>query len=218
MFWKKPLLPHFVKEYPLNTPLKDLTFTVFDTETTGFAVGSKDRLIEIAAVHVRQLEVTEETFRLYVNPEREIPTEITELTSISRETIEDAPNSLEAIKAFLAFNEQGDSGIWVGHYISFDVMVLKKGAQRHQHRIELPICVDTLDLIGFINPSKHMFDLEKYASQFGTRMYERHQALGDALTTAHLFCELLYLLEQRGKRTFADLIEISEMNSRTIQF
>ncbi len=206
------------KEYPLNTPLRELTFTVFDTETTGFAVGARDRLIEIAAVHVSQLNVRQETFQMYVNPERDIPTEIIELTGISEEIVKDAPNSLEAIEAFFAFNEQGKSGIWVGHYVSFDVMVLKKEVQRHQYRIDLPICIDTLDLIGYLSPSKHMVDLEKYARQFGTRMYERHQALGDALTTAHLFCELLHHLEDRGKHTLADLIDISEMNSRSIQF
>lgn len=218
MFWKKPLLSQLVKEYPLNTPLRELTFTIFDTETTGFAIGSKDRLIEIAAVQVSGLEVQSETFQMYVNPEREIPIEITELTGISGETVKGAPSSLEAIEAFFTFNKRGDSGIWVGHYVSFDVMVLKKEAMRYQYRINLPICIDTLDLIGFLSPSKHMFDLEKYARQFGTRMYERHQALGDALTTAHLFCELLYHLEERGKQTLADLIEVSEMNSRTIQF
>lgn len=219
MFKKKPSLPREpYPEYPLNTSLRDLTFTVFDTETTGFAVGANDRMIELAAVTVRKLEVQRETFHTYVNPCREIPAEITDLTGISGETVGRAPLALEAMEAFFDFADQTAGSIWVGHYVAFDMMVLKKEAQRHGHRLNFPICLDTLNLIGFISPSNQMLDLEKYASQFGTEIFERHQALGDALTTANLFCTLADLLEQRGKGTLADLIEISEMNSRTLQF
>jgi DNA polymerase-3 subunit epsilon len=223
VFWKKPVLPASQSitntETPLNTPISDITFTVFDTETTGFAVGRDDRLIEIGAVHVKGNRVLEEeTFHMHVNPERHIPIEITELTGISLETIRHSPGSLEAIEAYLQFNERANSTIWVGHYVSFDLLVIKKELQRHQYRIDMPTTIDTLDLIGYINPSKHMLDLEVYASQLGTRIYNRHEALGDALTTAHLFCELLYHLEIRGKRTFADLLAISDMSKRNIQF
>ncbi|MET3507399.1 3'-5' exonuclease [Halalkalibacter oceani] len=219
MFKKKPSLPHTpYSEYPLNTSLRELTFTVFDTETTGFAVGANDRMIELAAVTVRQLEVEQRTFQTYVNPCREIPAKITRLTGISGETVENSPLALEALEAFFDFADQTASGIWVGHYVAFDMMVLKKEAQRHGYRLNFPICLDTLNLIGFISPSNQMLDLEKYALQFGTKIFNRHEALGDALTTANLFCALLILLEQRGKRTLADLIEISEMNSRMLQF
>jgi DNA polymerase-3 subunit epsilon len=77
---------------------------------------------------------------------------------------------------------------------------------------------DTLDIIGYLSLSKDMRDLERYAKQFGTRIYNRHQALGDSLTTAYLFCELLIHLENCGKRTLADLIDISSMTTRVIPF
>jgi DNA polymerase-3 subunit epsilon len=102
--------------------------------------------------------------------------------------------------------------------VSFDLLVIQKELQRHQYRIDMPTCIDTLDLIGYLSPSRHMLDLEIYASQFGTRIYDRHQALGDAMMTAHLFCELLQHLENRGKSTLSDLIEISDLSKRNIQF
>ncbi|WP_332698867.1 3'-5' exonuclease [Halalkalibacter lacteus] len=221
MLWKRPsLLPRWRgnRDTPLNTPISDLTFTVFDTETTGFAVGSTDRLLEIGAVLVKKKTVQQETFQMHVNPERDIPASIQELTGISMETIKHAPTSLAAIEAFLAFKETANGAIWVGHYVSFDLLVIKKELGRHQYRIDMPICIDTLDLIGYVSPSRHMLDLEIYASQFNTRIYDRHQALGDAMTTAHLFCELLYHLENRGKHTLADLIEISDSSKKNIQF
>jgi DNA polymerase-3 subunit epsilon len=219
MFWRKPLLPlSFNKDIPLNTHTSQITFTVFDTETTGFAVGSHDRIIELGAVQVKDRIVQERTFQTYVNPERDIPHEITELTGISGNTVEKAPRILEAMNRFFHFVEEGQGDIWVGHYASFDLLAIKKEIGRNQYRIDVPICLDTLDLIGYLSPAKHMLDLEIYASQFGSRIYDRHQALGDALTTAHLFCELLFHLEDRGKKTLADLIEISNITKRHTQF
>nr|WP_084372212.1 3'-5' exonuclease [Halalkalibacter krulwichiae] len=220
MFRKKPLWPKrkLVKEIPLNTHHSQLTFTIFDTETTGFAVGSHDRIIEIGAVQVKDRQVLEKTFQTYVNPDREIPFEITDLTGISNATVADAPTVIEAVQSFLHYSEEGEGDVWVGHYASFDLLAFKKEINRNQYRIDFPICLDTLDLVGYLSPAKHMLDLEIYASQFGSRIYERHQALGDALTTAHLFCELLHHLEDRGKKTLADLIEISNITKHYTKF
>ncbi|WP_082153774.1 3'-5' exonuclease [Bacillus sp. LL01] len=219
MFWKKQKLDYKLQsEVPLNTNIRDLTFTIFDTETTGFAINGSDRMIEIAAVPVVNLEVQEQTFQTFVNPEREIPQKITELTGITEEKVKDAPVGLDALERFFQFNEDINSHLWVGHYVSFDMMVVKKELQRKQYTFESPLVVDTLDLIGYLNPSRDMRDLEVYALQFGTLVYERHQALGDAMTTAHLFCELMRHLEDRGKTTLADLLEIGTSTTRGVVF
>jgi DNA polymerase III epsilon subunit-like protein len=44
-----------------------------------------------SAVQVKKKTVQQVTFQSHVNPEREIPVPITELTGISTETIEQAP-------------------------------------------------------------------------------------------------------------------------------
>lgn len=214
IFWKKKSLHYQLNnELPLNTPLKELSFTVFDTETTGFAVGSRDRMIEIGAVQVQGLEVTDHTFQTYVNPEREIPDSIQTLTGIKPSDIEGAPLALEAIESFYQFIEQHDSGGWVGHYLDFDIMVLKKELARHKLTFDEPTYIDTLDVIGYLNPSWDMRDLSHYAIQFGSKLFERHSALGDARTTAHLLVELLYHIGDRGKLTLGDLIEITKKDN-----
>jgi DNA polymerase-3 subunit epsilon len=65
-----------------------------------------------------------------------------------------------------------------------------------------------------------MRDLEHYARTFSTSIYQRHSALGDALTTAHLFVELIRLIQDRGKNTLGDLLRILEVNdkSKIMQF
>ncbi|WWD79079.1 3'-5' exonuclease [Alkalicoccus halolimnae] len=210
MFWKKKKMHYqLTQEQPLNTPIRDLCFTVFDTEATGFAVGGQDRLIEIGAVQVKGLHVTDRTFQTYVNPQRNIPERITELTGITNDHVVDAPDSFTAIEKFYEYIEQNGSDGWVGHYLAFDVMVLKKELQRHKYTFDEPIYVDTLDLIGYLAPSWDMRDLQHYALNFGTKIFERHSALGDALTTAHLLVELLRYVEDRGKTTLGDLTDIT---------
>lgn len=221
MFWKKTKMTYeFDRQPPLNTPLEQIAFTVFDTETTGFAIGASDRLIEIGAVHVENLTVTDQTFQTFVNPSRKIPDEIIELTGISNEMVTDSPEGLEAIESFFSFIEMCGSDGFVGHYVSFDLMVLKKELGRRKHTFEEPLSFDTLDLIGFLNPSWDMRDLEHYARTFSTNIYQRHSAIGDALTTAHLFCELLRLIKDRGKNNYGDLLEIVDKKDRkrTLQF
>lgn len=216
MFWKRQKMNYELDRKPsLSTPLDKLSFTVFDTETTGFSIGATDRLIEIGAVHIENLTVTNKMFQTFVNPKRLIPENIITLTGIDNYMVEDAPEALQSIQEFFGFIEECGSDGLVGHYISFDLMVLKKELAREKYTYDTPLCFDTLDLIGYLNPSWDMRDLEHYAKTFSTKIYQRHSAIGDALTTAHLFCELLKHIQDRGKNTLADLVQILDVNNRT---
>ncbi|WP_421721822.1 exonuclease domain-containing protein [Anaerobacillus alkaliphilus] len=53
-------------------------------ETTSFTIGASDRLIEIGAVYVENLTVTDKTFQTYVNPKRALPETIVEFTEFPR--------------------------------------------------------------------------------------------------------------------------------------
>ncbi len=188
---------------PLSTPLEDLNFIVFDTETTGFQVSAADRIIEIGAVPVKGFQVQEkDLFQTYVNPKRQISREIKELTSITDEIVIDAPQALEAIQSFFEYVESREAVCLIGHYVSFDALAIKSECRREKLSLKNFLTIDTLDLIGFIAPSCDMRDLERYAMAFGTRIYDRHRAAGDALTTAYLFVELLYQFQQRGHKTW----------------
>jgi DNA polymerase-3 subunit epsilon len=204
---------------PLSTPLEDLQFVVFDTETTGFQVSTIDRIIEIGAVPVRGLEVCDkDIFQTYVNPNRQISREITELTSISDERVKAAPQALEAMMSFFDYVESRETVCLVGHYVSFDALAMKSEFKREKLALKNFLTIDTLDLIGFIAPSYDMRDLERYAMAFGTRIYERHSAVGDALTTAYLFAELLLQFKDRGNNTWGELIKATDSQMRSMQF
>jgi len=204
---------------PLSTPIDDLTFIVFDTEATGFQVATTDRLIEIGAVPVNGLKVTEnDQFQTYVNPQRQISREIIELTSITNEQAAEAPIATDAIADFFDYVESHEAVCLVGHYVSFDALVLKSELKREKTALKKLFTIDTLDLIGFIAPSYDMRDLERYAMAFGTRIYDRHSAIGDAMTTAYLFTELLEQFKDRGHTTWGELIKATDSQMRSMQF
>ncbi|MCG7335894.1 3'-5' exonuclease [Sporosarcina sp. ACRSM] len=192
----------------LDTRIQDMAFTVIDTETTGFAIGAKDGLIEIGAVHIEQLEVTDSTFQTFVNPARSIPHHITNLTSIEQVHIDYAPSSLEAIGQLFEFMGTCQSVSWIGHHISFDQLVLKKELARANYTYKEPLSFDTMDLIRYLYPTSDQLDLDEYARLFGTKRFQRHRALGDALSTAHLFVELVKRLEKKNITTISDLMRI----------
>lgn len=215
MFWRKKRLNYELDQSLfLNTKIQDMSFTVFDTETTGFAIGADDRLIEIGAVHVEGLEVTDWTFQTFVNPSRQIPEHITKLTSIKQSDVDDAPSPLEAIESYFQFIEETKSSGWIGHHVSFDMMVIKKELDRAKHSYEQPSSFDTKDLLDFLYPLWEQRDLEDYSQLFGTEIFERHRALGDAQTTAHLFVELLKRLDAKGVNTLEDLVRIKNNKAK----
>lgn len=220
MFWLRDSISCPLDDtISLSTPIEEVPFTVYDTETTGFHVATTDRLIEIGAVHMKGFEVLEKnTFQTYVKPKRGIPQVITDLTGITEDKVRSAPESLEAITAFFDYIQSNKSTAMVGHYIAFDSMVLKQELKRAKLIFKKPKTIDTLNVIGFLSPSWDMRDLERYAMSFGTRIYERHSALGDALTTAYLFSELLQQFVDRGYKTWGELIQYSDVETRTMSF
>lgn len=211
IFSKKRIkCPLHYDSVPLNRKVEELTFVVFDTETTGFRVGAEDRMLEIGAVKVSGYEVKENiTFQTFSNPHRLISQEIIQLTGIQSKDVELAPEAMDAIQDFFTYIEGNTVNCTVGHYVSFDELVLKNELKREGFQLQMAPSLDTLDLIGFLSPSYDMRDLERYAQLFGTRLYPRHRALNDALMTAYLFVELLELLRDREVKTWGDLIQIS---------
>ena len=76
-------------------------YVVFDIETTGFSPVN-NRIIEIGAVKLENGQVLD-SFNIFVNPQRQIPEKITQLTGITDEMVADAPLEEEALRQFYAF-------------------------------------------------------------------------------------------------------------------
>lgn len=90
-------------------------YVVVDIQTTG-GWASSDRITEIGAVKVRNHQVVGEWHSL-LNPQKSIPSKITQLTGITNDMVRDAPLFAEMADSFMQF--MGD-GIFVAHSVNFD--------------------------------------------------------------------------------------------------
>ena len=96
-------------------------FVSIDLETTGLLY-KEDGIIELAAVRFRDGQETA-CFHTYVNPGRDVPQRITELTGITQEMLADAPRFEQIWEDVLDFI--GDD-VLMAHHISFDYAFLKR--------------------------------------------------------------------------------------------
>jgi DNA polymerase-3 subunit epsilon len=186
--------------------LEQLTFVVFDTETTGLRPESGDRVISLAGVRVRGLQIRDgEAFDALVRPGRAIPAESVEFHGITDAMVAEAPGLDVVLPAFLRF---AGEAVLVGHEVSFDLRFLEPEARR----LGLPSLkgrpiLDTRLLSGSLHGPGEPHTLEAIASRLGVPVTARHSALGDALTTAHVLVRLLALLQKRGVHTLGEVLE-----------
>ena len=81
---------YLVDDVALDVKLPD-TYCVFDIETTGFDPKKMDMITEIAICKVRNREIIDE-YTTFINPERNIPKQVQELTHITEDMVKDAWN------------------------------------------------------------------------------------------------------------------------------
>ncbi len=121
--------------------IDDLSFCVIDLETTG-GNHSKDKIIEIGMVKVKERKIVDEKSFL-VNPETDIPDFIQNLTNISQKDVKDKPVIEDLIDEILEFIADD---IIVAHNTSFDVPFLN-GVLRRLKKDELKnkvICTNVM--------------------------------------------------------------------------
>ena len=106
----------------LGTPLSDVTFCIFDLETTGISP-AECSITEIGAVKFRGGKCLG-TFQSLVDPGCGIPPSITVLTGITTAMLVDAPRIAEALPSYLEFL---GNAVVVGHNVRFDLAFLRVG-------------------------------------------------------------------------------------------
>ena len=179
----------------------DGTFIVFDLETTGLSAAS-DRMTEIGAVKVRNGEVVEE-FNTFVNPQRKLSAEITQLTSITDEMLVGAPLDQDAIRMFFDFC--GDCKMLVAHNATFDASFLKACCSREDLPFEYTY-IDTVAISRQLYPELKRHKLDLVAKHLGLKEFHHHRACDDARVLADIFILMMKKLsEERDAHTVKDL-------------
>ena len=174
----------------LGAPLHDVTFCIFDVETTG---GNPETcfITEIGAVKVRAGEVLG-TFQTLVNPGCAIPPNITVLTGITDSLVMRAPSMDQVLPAFLEFM---GGAVVVGHNVRFDWAFLSAAVRRWGGPMLGNQRVDTLGLARrLLADEVPRFGLGELARRCRLPHQPTHRALDDAWATT----DLLHLLIERA--------------------
>lgn len=169
---------------------------VIDIETTG--LNSKaDAIIELGAIRVRDRKITE-TFSTLIRPPFDIPSEISQLTGISDEMVENAPELEDVLDDFLAFT--GDD-ILVAHNANFDINFIYDNVTTITGDSFNNDFVDTLRIARKVLPALRHHRLSDLTRYYGIERNTAHRALADCEQTY----ELLYALERDAYDLFGSM-------------
>jgi DNA polymerase-3 subunit epsilon len=186
--------------------LADISYTVFDTETTGLEPSAGDEIISIGAVRiVNGRLLKQEVYEQLVNPQRTVPGDSVRIHGIKTSDLQGQPAIGEVLPVFHRFCEDT---VLVAHNAAFDMRFLELKEAATGIRFSQPV-LDTLLLAALAHPSHKDHGLEAVAERLGLRVIGRHTALGDALVTGDIFLKLVPLLAERGILTLGDALEAS---------
>lgn len=176
---------------------------VLDTETTGFDPFSGDRIVEIGAIELINHMATENTFHVYINPERGMPRDAFEVHGIGPDlleppekpapgavTLRDKPVFAKVGQAFLDFVQ--DSKLII-HNASFDMKFLNAELDwMGLPKLPMDQALDTLAIARKRFPGSPA-SLDALCRRFGIDNSSRtlHGALLDSEILAEVYLELI---------------------------
>lgn len=194
------------KETPSDldqTALRDLTFVVFDSETTGLDP-ARDAVVQLGAVRIVNGKVVAgETFEALVNPGRPIPPGSTAVHHITDAMVADAPGFDTVCRNFHQFTADA---VLIAHNAPFDMAFLRQQTKGTDIAFDNAI-LDTVHLSAVVFGGSAEHTLDALCQRLNVQIPEdvRHTALGDALATAQALVAMIPILEARNLITFRDI-------------
>ena len=181
-----------------HVPLTELTYTVFDTETTGLNPSGGDEIVSIGAVRILNNRLLRyETYDQLVDPQRPITATSENIHGITHDMLIGQPTIAEVLPQFHDFC---DDTVLIGHNAAFDMRFLQLKEAQTGIRFTQPV-LDTLLLSEVLHPHQQSHSIEAIAERLGVTVAARHTALGDALVTGEVFLRMIPLLAVHGIHT-----------------
>ena len=196
---------HNLKDYSLLNQ----EYVVFDTETTGFYVGS-DQMIEIGAVKIKQGEITDR-FDEFIDPHRPLPQKITDLTCITDEMLQGHDDEEAVTKRFLEW--AGDLPM-VAHNAKFDIGFINAACSKYNLPEFTNTVLDTMSMARTLHPEWPNHKLTTLVRRYKIEWDEdaHHRADYDAEGTAHAFHKMCEELDARNIETTTKLFNSVDIN------
>ena len=178
--------------------LTELTYTVFDTETTGLNPSQGDEIIQMGATRIVNGKLlSQECFEQLIDPQRSIPAATIPIHGIEPHMVAGKPTIAQVLPSFHAFAQDT---VLVAHNAAFDMRFLQLKEKSTGVVFDQPV-LDTLLLSAVVHPKQESHRLEAIAERFNVTVLGRHTAMGDAMVTAEVFLKLIPLLAEKGIRT-----------------
>ena len=209
------LIEKTVPDILSDTDLSDLTYVVFDTETTGLHPERGDEICQIAALRiVNGRVVPTEEFDTLVNPGRVIPAASTAIHHITNDMVDIAP-SIKTVGA--QFHSFARGSILVAHNAPFDLEFLRRKQTIIGKEFSNPV-IDTVLLSAVVFGQDAEHTLDAVCDRLGIYIPDdvRHTAMGDTIATAEAFLKMLAMARARGIETFGQLIAQTRKHRRLI--
>ncbi|GAA1274577.1 DNA polymerase III subunit epsilon [Planotetraspora silvatica] len=186
----------------LGTPLREVTFVVFDLETTGGSA-AEHAITEIGAVKVRGGEVVGE-FATLVDPGGPIPPFISVLTGITDAMVLAAPPFSQVLPSFLEFAK---GAALVAHNAPFDMSFIRAACATGGYPPPANPIVDTADLARRVltRDETPNCKLGTLARLFRSTTEPCHRALADAKATVDVLHGLIARVGSLGVHTLEEL-------------
>ena len=181
-----------------DRPFDDTEFIVFDIETTGLSKEINE-IIEIGAVRVKNGQVLDQ-FQSFVRPQIPVPYEITKLTGITQQMVQDAPDTQTVLRDFWAFAQDAPL---VAHNASFDTGFVFGASRKYGMEVHSDV-VDTLLIARVHLRQLKSKALNRLAKHYGFPL-EHHRAVNDAMCTAQIFYAMLNEIKQQGFTKLSEL-------------
>jgi len=198
-----------------DTPLKQLTYTVFDTETTGL-LPHKDEIVQIGAVRIVNGRIVDgETINQLVDPGMPIPAASTKVHGVSDAMVAGQPDIISAGREFHAFAR---GSVIVAHNAPFDMAFLHRHKGHMRVEWDHPI-LDTVLLSAVLFGASQTHTLDALCDRLSVTIppHLRHTALGDAHATAEVLACMLPMLEGRGLTTLSEVINETRRHGRLLE-
>ena len=176
------------------------TWVVVDVETTGLNTYT-DEIIEIGAVRIENgVEVA--AFSELIDPERDVPDKVAELTGITTAMLRGKRTLKEVMPSFIEFCK---GAVLVAHNASFDMSFFRRAFRAAGHPFDFTI-VDTLALVRNQYPRQKSHKLGVMCKQLGISLLNAHRAVHDARATGLMLIKVLQeIAAEKDIPTLGDL-------------
>lgn len=174
---------------------------VVDVETTG-RDATTDRVIEIGIVHMRAGEVIESWGRL-IDPKREIPAEVVQLTGIQQADVDGQP-TFDAFAAEVCARLEGK--VFVAYNLEFDKAFVTRELARVGKTMPEGPQLDPLVFARELQRDDGSKRLGKVAARLGIDLTDAHRAINDAEVAGRV----LYAFREQLPPRLADLVVLQK--------